>query len=154
MGVRVHRDRSVKYDMFKEKEWNWWCPSGKGNKAMGSSPVTRLVRNGAIEVSLRERFNAAWHGRLSKRELICQSAWRSLRVVPTTWTMEIDMENITLVKEVDGKLLIEIDTKLSFGVSGSGKNTIIASTKGNTEVTMPDGSTFKLGINCYKAVAK
>lgn len=63
------------------------------------------------------------------------------------------MQNITLLKEENGKLLIEIDTNLDFGKSASGKSLTIASTKGNTDVAMPGGKVVKLGLNCYIPVS-
>lgn len=62
------------------------------------------------------------------------------------------MQNVTVLTEKDGKLLVEIDTKLDFGISKSGKSKIIASTQGNADVAMPDGRKIKLGINCYVPV--
>lgn len=46
--MRIHRDRSVKFDAFKEKEWNWWRPKGTSNKGMGHTSVTRLMINGQL----------------------------------------------------------------------------------------------------------
>ena len=45
--------------------------------------------------------------------------------------------------------VIKVDLTKNFGVSGSGKSTIIASSSGN--VVIP-GTDAKLGINVYKPV--
>ncbi len=58
------------------------------------------------------------------------------------------MKNVEMSMSKDGILTIKIDTKQTHGLSGSGKNTIIATTGGNMEVPETDG--IKIGINCYK----
>lgn len=57
-----------------------------------------------------------------------------------------------LMEVKDGKLLITVDLSKSFGVSGSGKSTIIASTGGN--VSVPDHEAVKVGLNVYRPVGK
>jgi len=59
------------------------------------------------------------------------------------------MQNVNVIAESDGKLLIEIDTTQSFGLSKSEKSVVIASTQGNADVKLADGRTVKLGLNCY-----
>lgn len=58
------------------------------------------------------------------------------------------MKNVEMSMNKEGILIIKIDTKQTHGLSGSGKNTIIASTGGNVTVDGTDG--IKIGINCYK----
>ena len=50
--------------------------------------------------------------------------------------------------EVDeeGILIIKIDTKVDFGLSSTGKSTIIASSSGNKQIELPNGTAF-LGLN-------
>ena len=60
------------------------------------------------------------------------------------------MRNIKMVTK-GNKLTIEIDLDKEFGLSGSKKNTIIASTGGNVTIEGTDG--IKCGINIYKAIA-
>lgn len=57
------------------------------------------------------------------------------------------MKNVKMEVSKDGILTITIDTKQTFGLSGSGKNTIIASTGGN--VSVEGAEDVKIGINCY-----
>ena len=52
----------------------------------------------------------------------------------------------------DGKLVITVDLSKSFGVSGSGKSTIIASTGGN--VSVPGQESVKVGLNVYRPLSK
>ncbi len=52
----------------------------------------------------------------------------------------------------DGKLVITVDLSKSFGVSGSGKSTIIASTGGN--VSVPGQESVKVGLNVYRPLGK
>ena len=56
------------------------------------------------------------------------------------------MTNIDLSKEGD-ILVIKIDVSQDHGPSKSGKNIVVASTRGNVDV----GDGIKLGLNCYKA---
>lgn len=56
------------------------------------------------------------------------------------------MANVQM--EVDGDILtIKIDISKRMGLSGSGKNMVIATTGGN--VGVPDNEAIKIGINCY-----
>ena len=51
--------------------------------------------------------------------------------------------------EIQGNLLlIQIDLTQNFGLSGSGKSEIIASTGGN--VSLPGQGEIKLGLNVYR----
>lgn len=58
------------------------------------------------------------------------------------------MINVEMKVEGD-KLVLVVDLSKSFGLSGSGKTTIIASTKGNAAVTYK-GTQVKVGLNVYK----
>ena len=56
------------------------------------------------------------------------------------------MKNVEMT--IEGTILtIKVDLSKEFGLSGSGKNTIIASTEGN--VTVPDRDE-KIGLNVYR----
>lgn len=56
------------------------------------------------------------------------------------------MKNIEM--SVDGDILtIKVDISKTFGRSGSGKSTIIASTEGN--VSIPGRDEVKIGLNVY-----
>ena len=48
-----------------------------------------------------------------------------------------------------GLLSIEIDTTKDFGLSSSGKSTIIASSSGNKQIELPNGQVAYLGLNLY-----
>ena len=48
-----------------------------------------------------------------------------------------------------GLLSIEIDTTKDFGLSSSGKSTIIASSSGNKPIELPNGQVAYLGLNLY-----
>ena len=51
---------------------------------------------------------------------------------------------------IEGDILtITIDLSKSFGLSGSGKSEIIATTAGN--MTIPGTNDIKLGLNCYQS---
>ena len=52
----------------------------------------------------------------------------------------------------DGKLTITVDLSKSFGISSSGKSTIIASTGGN--VSVPGHESVKVGLNVYRPNSK
>ena len=58
--------------------------------------------------------------------------------------------------EVDeeGILVINIDTKVDFGLSSTGKSTIIASSSGNKQINLGDETTGDriayLGLNLYR----
>ena len=49
----------------------------------------------------------------------------------------------------EGLLSIEIDTTKDFGLSSSGKSTIIASSSGNKQIELPNGQVAYLGLNLY-----
>ena len=49
----------------------------------------------------------------------------------------------------NGLLTIEIDTTKDFGLSSSGKSTIIASSSGNKQIELPNGQVAYLGLNLY-----
>tara|TARA_R100001244_G_C5103332_1_gene119368 strand:- start:44 stop:274 length:231 start_codon:yes stop_codon:yes gene_type:complete len=49
----------------------------------------------------------------------------------------------------NGILTIKIDTKVDFGLSSTGKSTIIATSSGNKQIETASGSAF-LGLNLYK----
>jgi len=56
------------------------------------------------------------------------------------------MKNIEM--NIDGDILtIKVDLSKTFGKSGSGKSTIIASTEGN--VSVPGKEEVKIGLNVY-----
>ena len=65
------------------------------------------------------------------------------------------MEETTIGKGVsytvdeDGILTIKIDTKVDFGLSSTGKSTIIASSSGNKAIEI-GGETAYLGLNLYR----
>ncbi len=57
------------------------------------------------------------------------------------------MKNVEM--KVEGKLLtIKVDLSKEFGLSKSGKTTIIASSGGNKPV--PGNESIKIGLNIYK----
>lgn len=58
--------------------------------------------------------------------------------------------NVVMSKN-GNSITITIDLSKSLGKSKSGKNTLIASTQGNT--TLPGTGGIKLGLNCYRADA-
>ncbi len=56
------------------------------------------------------------------------------------------MKNIEM--QVEGNILtIKVDLSKAFGLSSSGKNTIVASTEGNQSV--PGREDVKIGLNIY-----
>ncbi len=57
------------------------------------------------------------------------------------------MKNIEAKVQGD-KLVITIDLTKDFGLSGSGKSIIIASTEGN--VSVPGREDIKIGVNVYR----
>lgn len=57
------------------------------------------------------------------------------------------MKNIEMVVE-DNVLTIKVDLTKRFGLSGSGKSTIVASTEGNQSVPDQDCD-IKIGLNVY-----
>ena len=57
------------------------------------------------------------------------------------------MKNIDM--QVQGDILtVRVDLKKEFGLSSSGKTTIIATTEGN--VSVPEHESIKIGINVYR----
>lgn len=57
------------------------------------------------------------------------------------------MKNIDM--QVQGDILtVRVDLKKEFGLSSSGKTTIIATTEGN--VSIPEHESIKIGINVYR----
>jgi hypothetical protein len=61
--------------------------------------------------------------------------------------VELMAKNIE-TKVTGDKLIITIDLTKSFGLSGSGKSEIIASTEGN--VSLPGHEDIKIGVNVYR----
>lgn len=59
------------------------------------------------------------------------------------------MDNVQ-VNLKEGKLVLEIDPKVDFGQSKSGKSTIIASTRGSQKLMLPSGETVSISVNVYK----
>ena len=57
------------------------------------------------------------------------------------------MKNVEL-KVTGDKLVITVDLSKSYGVSGSGKSTMIATTAGN--VSVPGREEVKMGLNIYR----
>jgi len=51
--------------------------------------------------------------------------------------------------DANGIMTIKIDTKVEFGLSSSGKSTIIATSSGNQKLETPNGEAF-LGLNLYR----
>jgi ABC-type proline/glycine betaine transport system ATPase subunit len=75
--------------------------------------------------------------------------WRAAGAHPNTTTeRSIPMENVEMTVEGD-QLVIKVDLSKSFGLSGSGKSEIIATTRGNA--TVP-GTDVKIGLNIYRRV--
>ena len=60
---------------------------------------------------------------------------------------ELAMKNIE-TKVTGDKLIITIDLTKNFGLSGSGKSLIIASTEGN--ISVPGREDVKIGLNVYR----
>jgi hypothetical protein len=56
------------------------------------------------------------------------------------------MKNVSFTVKGD-KLHIEVDLSKDFGLSGSGKSIIVASTEGNQPIGKDD---IKIGLNVYK----
>jgi len=57
-------------------------------------------------------------------------------------------DNVIMTK-VGTSVVITIDMSKDLGPSASGKNHIVATTRGN--VTLPGTGGIKLGVNCYKS---
>ena len=51
--------------------------------------------------------------------------------------------------EEDGLLYFVVDPSKEIGPSASGKTTLIASSGGNTRLTLDNGRVVKLGLNLY-----
>ena len=51
--------------------------------------------------------------------------------------------------EEDGLLYFVVDPSKEIGPSASGKTTLIASSGGNTSLTLDNGRVVKLGLNLY-----
>jgi hypothetical protein len=58
-------------------------------------------------------------------------------------------KGVNYTVDSEGLLSIEIDTTKDFGLSSSGKSTIIASSSGNKQIELPNGQTAYLGLNLY-----
>lgn len=58
------------------------------------------------------------------------------------------MKNVE-IETKGSKIVITIDASKEFGLSESGKTTIIASTQGNQDIIV-DGKIVKLGLNVYR----
>ncbi len=58
-------------------------------------------------------------------------------------------QNVDIEVTKDGKLIITVDLTKTFGISGSGKSTIIASTQGNQSVVVPGRENVQVGLNVY-----
>lgn len=57
-------------------------------------------------------------------------------------------KNLTMEVQGGKTLIIKVDLTKEFGLSGSGKSIIIASTEGN--VSLPGHEDIKVGINIFK----
>lgn len=57
------------------------------------------------------------------------------------------MKNIEMVVNGD-ILIIKVDLTKRFGLSGTGKSRIVASTEGN--VSIPEQEELKIGLNVYR----
>ena len=62
-------------------------------------------------------------------------------------------ENLMFIFSGTSSLMFKVNTAKELGLSKSGKSNIIATSKGNKALTLPDGSTIKVGINIYRSVA-
>ena len=58
-------------------------------------------------------------------------------------------KGVEYVIDESGILTIKIDTKVDFGLSSTGKSTIIASSSGNKQIDLGSETAF-LGLNLYK----
>ena len=58
-------------------------------------------------------------------------------------------KGVSYTVDEDGILTIKIDTKVNFGLSSTGKSTIIASSSGNKAIEI-GGETAYLGLNLYR----
>jgi len=65
--------------------------------------------------------------------------------------MDAKITNITDAISKDGRTLtLTVDLTRTLGPSASGKTMLIASTKGDQTITLPDGSTATIGLNVYQ----
>jgi len=62
-------------------------------------------------------------------------------------------ENLLFIINGGKNVMFKVDFTKELGESKSGKSMIIASSKGNKPVVLPDGSTIKVGINVYRSIA-
>jgi hypothetical protein len=58
------------------------------------------------------------------------------------------MKNVS-IEQKGNELIIKVDTSKEFGLSKSGKTTIIASTEGNQSLAVGDQVVY-IGLNVYK----
>ena len=63
--------------------------------------------------------------------------------------MEKVGKGVEYTLDENGILTINIDTKVDFGLSSTGKSTIIASSSGNKQIDLGSETAF-LGLNLYK----
>lgn len=61
----------------------------------------------------------------------------------------LKMQNVT-IEEKSGKIVITIDASKEFGLSKSGKTTIVASTQGNQPFATQKHGQVVIGLNVYK----
>ena len=68
--------------------------------------------------------------------------------------MEKVGKGVEYTLDENGILTIKIDTKVDFGLSSTGKSTIIASSSGNKQINLGDETTGDriafLGLNLYR----
>ena len=68
--------------------------------------------------------------------------------------MEKVWKGVEYAIDENGILTIKIDTKVDFGLSSTGKSTIIASSSGNKQINLGDETTGDriayLGLNLYR----
>ena len=64
-------------------------------------------------------------------------------------TMTTIGKGVEYAIDENGILTIKIDTKVDFGLSSTGKSTIIASSSGNKQIDLGTETAF-LGLNLYK----
>ena len=57
--------------------------------------------------------------------------------------------NIVWNLDKNGVLHLHVDTKQDIGLSGSKKNLLIASSRGNQSLVLDDGRSISIGINIY-----
>jgi hypothetical protein len=59
------------------------------------------------------------------------------------------INNLEYTVDSNGMLVFTIDPSKNLGLSATGKNTMMASSKGNQAIQLPDGRTVNVGINIY-----